>query len=94
MNASQELERGQLAKEVLENAVFRDALDSIEQEIYRQWQAEKQASEREWLWALMQAHKRLQAVLTDTMQTGSLRSKSIEMQQSKLARIGRTLTGR
>lgn len=91
MNASEELERGRLATEVLENPVYMDAFGQIEQEVLRKWQSEEDQSEREWLWTLMQASKRFQALLVDTMQTGKLRSRQIEQDQSRLAKLGRTL---
>lgn len=91
MSASEELERGRLAAEVLANPVFRDALDRINQEIVTKWQAEREQSSREWLWALNQAAKRLEAVLIETMQTGQMRQQQIEMQQTRLEKAGKTL---
>jgi hypothetical protein len=41
VSTSQELERGRLAAEVLENTVYRDAMDQIRAEIVTKWQAEK-----------------------------------------------------
>lgn len=91
MSASEELERGRLAAEVLANPVFRDALDRINQEIVTKWQAEREKDSREWLWALNQAAKRLEAVLNETMQTGQMRQQQIEMQQTRLEKAGKTL---
>lgn len=91
MSASEELERGRLAAEVLANPVFRDALDRINQEIVTKWQAEREKDSREWLWALNQAAKRLEAVLIETMQTGQMRQQQIEMQQTRLEKAGKTL---
>lgn len=91
MTEQEELERGRLAREVLENDVFRGALDQIQQEILTKWQGEKDQRSREWLWTMMQASKRLEAVLQSTMQTGQFRAKQIELAQARLEKVGRTL---
>jgi dephospho-CoA kinase len=91
VSASQELERGRLAAEVLENPVYRDALDQIRAEIVTKWQAEKDEKVRDWLWTLMQASKRLDSILTETMNTGLLAQKQLELERSRAERVGRTL---
>lgn len=87
MSATQELERGRLAREVMENPVFQDAAAQVEEGITREWQNETDPKRREWLWTLLQAHLRLQAVLKDTMTTGALRVKSIQRRQALAERI-------
>ena len=91
MSTSQELERGRLAAEVLENPVYRDALDQIRAEIVTKWQAEKDERVRDWLWTLMQASKRLDSILTETMNTGLLAQKQLELERSRAERVGATL---
>jgi hypothetical protein len=91
MSASEELERGRLAAEVLENPVYRDAMDQLRAEIVTRWQNEKNEADRNWLWALTQASKRLDQVLQDTMATGQLRSKQIELQRTRAEKAGQTL---
>jgi hypothetical protein len=93
-NATEELERGRLAQEVLENRVYVESMAQIETEITERWQVESDPKAREWLWTLTQAHKRLQAVLRDTMLTGQLRSKQIERDQTRLERLGSVFTRR
>lgn len=91
MSTSQELERGRLAAEVLENPVFRDALDQIRAEIVTKWQVEKDERVRDWLWTLMQASKRLDSILTETMNTGLLAQKQLELERSRAEKVGATL---
>lgn len=91
MSTSQELERGRLAAEVLENPVYRDALDQIRAEIVTKWQAEKDERVRDWLWTLMQASKRLDSILTETMNTGLLAQKQLELERSRAEKVGATL---
>lgn len=91
MSATEELERGQLAADVLANRVYIESMAQLQQEILSKWETEKEQADREWLWALMQAAKRLDKVLAETMQTGQLRSKQIEMEHSRAQRLGRAL---
>lgn len=91
IDAQKELEQGRLAAQVLENAAYQGAMQQLQTEIVSRWQAEKDEEQREWLWNMMQASKRLQKLLTDTMQTGQLRAKSLEMERSRAERVGATL---
>lgn len=86
MTPAEELERGRLATDVLENPVFVDALRQIQSEIVARWQSESDSDKREWLWTLSQASKRLEAALRETMQTGLLRQQQIEQHQTRLQR--------
>lgn len=88
MSASEELERGQLAADVLTNRVYAESMAQIEREITEKWQNEPDFERQKWLWTLMQAHRKLHAVLRDTMQTGQLRQKQIEQERSRSERIG------
>ena len=90
-NASEELERGRLAADVLDNAVYVDAMAQLKDEVLTKWQNEKDGAVRDWLWTMMQACKRLEKVLAETMQTGELRSKQIEMQRSRAEKLGAAL---
>lgn len=91
MSATEELERGQLAADVLGNRVYVESMAQLQQEILSKWQTEKSQPDREWLWAMMQAAKRLDKVLAEVMQTGQLRVKQIEAEHSRMARLGRAL---
>jgi hypothetical protein len=91
MSAQDELERGQLAADVLGNRVYTESLAQVQAEILTRWESEKSQPDREWLWALMQASKRFAKVLEETMQTGILRSKQIEKEQSRTARLRKTI---
>jgi hypothetical protein len=94
LSATEELERGQLAADVLSNRVYAESMAQIEQEITDKWRNEADPRNREWLWTLMQAHRKLQAVLKDTMLTGQMQSKQIERDRSRLERIGSAFTRR
>ena len=91
MSATEELERGQLAADVLNNEVYKDAMQQLRDEILTKWQGETEEAQRNWLWAMMQACKRLDSVLTVTMQTGQLQSKQIERDRTRMEKLGRAL---
>lgn len=91
MNDREDLERGRLAAEVLENPVFRDAFDRIQQEIVTKWQGEKEERQREWLWSMSQACKRLESVLTEAMNNGLVAQKQLDLHQSRAERFGQKL---
>lgn len=80
-----------MARDVLESPVYRDAMQQVQTEILNKWQVEKDALTRDWLWTLMQSAKRLDKVLTETMQTGQMREKQIDLEQSRLERAGKLL---
>lgn len=91
MTEQEELELGRQAREVLENPAFQGAIARLQQEIQTKWQGEKDKDSREWLWSLMQASKRLESLLIETMGSGQLRAKQIELQRTRLERAGKTL---
>lgn len=91
MSATEELKRAQLAKEVLENEVYKESMAQLQTEILAKWQNEIDQAQREWLWSMIRASKRLEKVLEQTMVTGQLRAKQIEMEQGRLAKIGKAL---
>ncbi len=80
-----------MAAEVLENPVFREAFDQMRAEIVSKWRAEKDERVRDWLWTLDQATKRVESILTDTMNTGLLAQKQLELERSRAEKFGATL---
>lgn len=92
MSASDELERGRLAAEVLNNAVYQDALSQLKHEVTKAWQTEKSELQREHLWQMNQAVSRLESILADTMATGRLQAESLRRKQTLLQR-GKQLLG-
>lgn len=91
MSDREDLERGRLAGEVLDNPVFREAFAQIQQEIVTKWQGEKDDRQRDWLWSMSQACKRLESVLTEAMNSGLVAQKQLELTQSRAERLGQRL---
>lgn len=91
MSHTDDLERGRLAREVLDNPVYQDAWTQIRGEIVERWQEEKDESRREWLWNLMQSSKRLEAVFREAMNTGKLAEADLRRRETLAERAGNTL---
>lgn len=91
MTEQEELERARLAREVLENPVFRETFERMEKEILAAWQVEKDEKSREWLWSMNRAAKRVESVLTEAMNSGKFREKQIQLAQTRIERAGKTL---
>lgn len=87
MNPQEELERGQLAADVLSNRVYIETMAQIRDEILARWQVEPDEARRDHLWRMIQCHRRLGDVLKEVMTTGKMRQKSIEADQSRAERI-------
>jgi hypothetical protein len=91
MTPTEEIERGRLAADVLENPVFREAFDQMRAEVVKKWRSEKDEKVRDWLWTLDQATNRVESILTKAMQDGQIAQKQLEQQASRLERLGSTL---
>lgn len=76
----QRLYLGDRAKEVIENEVFVDAFEQIQNEVIEQWtnSPARDAEGRERLWTYLQMLKRLQAQLQQTMESGQLARLDLE----------------
>ena len=91
MTDTQELERARQAADVLANPAYLAAIEQMQSEVYAQWQSEEDERQREWLWSMSKAIKRLDSVLTNTMATGQLVSEALRRKESALARGARLL---
>lgn len=88
MTLNEEVERGRLASEVLENPVYQAAWAQIRGEIVERWEGEKDERSRQWLWDLMQATKRLESVFRESMNAGKLAAAELQRKQTLLERAG------
>jgi hypothetical protein len=70
--ADQEIRRAEEAKAVLEMPIIRQALDSMEHEVYEAWLAcpSRDAEGREWMWRQAQAIRKFRETLRGTMELG------------------------
>ena len=88
MSLHDEAQRGTLAGEVLANPVYTEAYGLIEQEIIAKWQSATDLETRERLHLMLKMLGKVQQVLNGAMQSGKVSSKELEMQQSRLERLG------
>ena len=87
MTPQEELERGQLAADVLSNRVYVGTMAQIHDEILNRLVNEPSEEQRNHLWRMVQCHKRLGAVLEQTMVTGKMQQKAIQAEQSRAERL-------
>lgn len=91
MSADNEIDRGRLAKEVLENAVYIDAYEKIEQGIIQAWRDARDKDEREHLHQLMRCLQKVRDTIRSVMQAGELKAHSLEQQRSWAEKASRTV---
>jgi len=91
MSLSQDIEHGRLAREVLDNPVYQDAWQQIRTEIVEKWQEERDEKQREWLWSMAQACRRLETVFREAMNTGKLAEADLRRRESLAEKAGSTL---
>lgn len=87
MTPQEELERGQLAADVLSNRVYVETMAQIREEILNRLVNEPSEDQRNHLWRMIQCHKRLGDVLEQTMITGKMQQKAIQAEQSRAERL-------
>ena len=89
MTPEERIYQGNRAKEVLDNEIFRQAFEQIEQDIIDQWKNSPARAEgdREKLWTYLQLLNKLKANLSSTMETGKLASLEMAHKSGWLKRM-------
>ncbi len=84
-------DRGQVAQQLLDNEVLKEALAAIEAEVIAQWEKcpARDAEGKEALWQLFKTSKKFQAVLVGYVQTGKLATEQLKRfeEQGRIARF-------
>jgi hypothetical protein len=88
MSLQDEMRRGQLAQDVLNNEVYAEAYALIEQEITRAWRESKDKDEREELHRALRSLVKVKTLMEGTMQSGQIAADKLRIEQSRLQRIG------
>lgn len=91
MSDALEAQRGQLAEQVLRNAVYVDAYGLIESELTRLWRESRDRDEREQLHQLLKMLTKVQTVLESTMRTGQVATAELQRKQTLAQKIGSRL---
>ena len=81
-----EIERGRLAKDVLENTVYREAFDGIKRELYNRWLSAENTQERENLSGFGKMLDKVETSLRHTMVTGEIELANLEHKQKRTLR--------
>lgn len=86
-NDIRDAERGRLAADVLNNAVYAEARDQIHSEIVKKWREASDAETREHLHRLQKCMSMLDEVLTQTMNDGKVAAKALDAQRGLMSRL-------
>jgi hypothetical protein len=83
-----DVQRGELARQVLENSVYAEAYALLESEITRAWRESKDRDEREELHRALRSLAKTRTVLESTMKSGQVATKKLLDDRSRVQRIG------
>ena len=87
MTPEQEAHRGDEAARLLENDLFKEALEAIEAEVVKQWQdcPARDKEGKEALWQLMKTAQKFRRILVGHIETGKLARENLRrMEQSRI----------
>lgn len=83
MSNEEDVLRGKLAQEVIENEVYAEVWAQIEQEIIRQWREARNPQDREQLHQLLLMHEKARTALESVMRTGLLAEAELSRRLSR-----------
>ena len=83
-----EVQRGKLAQEVLDNPIFIEAHEAIEQETIRLWREARNPEDREQLHQLLLMHAKAKAAMESVMRSGQVAEAELIRKQSRAEQIG------
>ena len=69
--------RGTLAKQILENEVYKEAFSEMEKAIFNEWIHSKDEEQRDALWILIQMLPRFEALLTAAVNNGAVANEEL-----------------
>lgn len=88
MSLQNEAQRGDMARQVLENEVYAEAYTLLESEITRAWRESRDQAEREELHRALRSLSKVKTVLESTMKSGQVALDKLRQEKSRLQRIG------
>jgi hypothetical protein len=88
MSLENDVQRADLARQVIENTVYAEAHTLIELEITRKWRESKDKDEREDLHRALRALVMVKTVLESTMKSGKVAANKLTQDRSRVQRIG------
>lgn len=94
MSLRDEAMRGEHAADVLANPVYIDAYGQLEQEIINKWRESSDSAERERLHLMLKMLAKVRQVMQGVMTSGKVSAKELELQQTRMERLGNALRRR
>lgn len=88
MSLQNESQRGDMARQVLENEVYAEAYTLLEAEITRAWRESRDQAEREELHRALRSLSKVKTVLESTMKSGQVAVDKLQQERSRAQRIG------
>ena len=70
--------RGTLAKQILENEIYKEAFSEMEKAIFSEWKHSTDEEQREALWIMIQMMPRFEAILTASINNGAVASEKLQ----------------
>jgi len=87
MSLENDAERGRLAEAVLDNPVYRESFDLIEQGLIRAWRDCRDKAEREDLHKLLRMLDKTRNTLESTMRSGKVAAEDLRQKQGIAQRV-------
>ena len=70
--------KGDLARQILENEIFQNAFEDLEQAIFDEWKTSDDVDVRESLWLMLQIVPRFQSVFISAVSNGAVATKELQ----------------
>ena len=77
MVIEKDLHKGTLAKQILENEVYKETFTEMEKSIFEEWKHSHSEDQRNALWMMIQLLPRFEATLTAAINNGAVASKEL-----------------
>lgn len=91
MSAENDIDRGRLAQEVLNNPAFADAFDKIDKEIVSKWRDAKDKDDREHLHRCLMCLQLVKGALSSAVITGQVAQQMLEQKLTWAEKAGKTV---
>jgi hypothetical protein len=86
--------RGKQAQEIIENPIYAESFDAIRAEIIGQWEASRDAADREQLHQLLGLLSKAKTALESVMRSGEVASAELARKQTRAEVMQNTLRTR
>ncbi len=88
MSDELDVQRGRQAQEVIDNPIYIEAFELLEQEIIKQWRDARETQDREQLHQLLLMLGKSKTTIESVMRSGEIAAAEIARKQSRADQIG------